>query len=274
MGESWRYYAEPMSPRAQVCVPPPTGAVLCCAVLRCAALCCAVLRCAALCCAVLRCAALCCAPVYQHQGRSEEAVARCERALEQQGEMDKAGRTCSIYREMASIEQARGRLDKATEHLLQAHAIALRQSPGGAEGARVAHSLALAYSTAAEPHHNDSAVHYFEESLSAYRSVVGPEDAMTLSVLDDYSCFLLQTGQQERSVGLQREALALKRSTFGDLSAEVAQALQLIAGVEMTQGYIKKAHRTMSQTDGSRGGFFRQSRELGFLQCVAEGADP
>ena len=43
----------------------------------------------------------------------------------------------------------------------------------------------------------DSAAHYFEESLSAYRSVVGPEDATTLAVLDDYSRFLLQTGQQE-----------------------------------------------------------------------------
>ncbi|XP_031420274.1 tetratricopeptide repeat protein 23 [Clupea harengus] len=185
--------------------------------------------------------------VYQRQGRSEEALARCQRVLELQEETGKAGRTCSIYRDMATIEQAKGRLDKATEHLLQAHAISLSQSPGGVEGAHIAHSLALAYSIAAEPNHNDSAAHYFEESLSAYRSVVGPEDATTLAVLDDYSRFLLQTGQQERSVALQRESLALKRNTFGDLSTEVAETLQLIGGVEMTQGQMKQAHRTMSK---------------------------
>ncbi|XP_041965930.1 tetratricopeptide repeat protein 23 [Alosa sapidissima] len=185
--------------------------------------------------------------VYQRQGRSGEALAQCQRALELQEEMGEAGRSCSIHRDMAAIEQARGRLDKAIEHLLQAHAIALSQSPEGMEGAHVAHSLALAYSSAAEPHHNDSAAHYFEESLSVYRSVTGPEDATTLTVLDDYCRFLLQTGQQERSVALQRESLALKRSAFGDLSTEVAETLQLIGGVEMTQGQMKQAHKTMSK---------------------------
>lgn len=38
--------------------------------------------------------------------------------------------------------------------LLQAHSIALSQSPGGLEGAQIAHSLALAYSSTSEPHHN------------------------------------------------------------------------------------------------------------------------
>ena len=51
----------------------------------------------------------------------------------------------------------------------------------------------------------------------------------------------------QRSVALQRESLALKRNTFGDLSTEVAETLQLIGGVEMTQGQMKQAHRTMSK---------------------------
>ncbi|XP_063053551.1 tetratricopeptide repeat protein 23 [Engraulis encrasicolus] len=189
--------------------------------------------------------------VYQREGRLEDALGVCEGMLEQQHEdgddEEEASRSCSIYTDMAAIEKSRGRLDKAIGHLLQAHAIAVRQSPGGVQGAHVAHSLALAYSTAAEPHHQDSAAHYFEESLSAYRSTVGPADAMTLSVLNDYSHFLLQTEQQERSVSLQREAVSLKRRVFGDLSAEVAQALMLIGGVEMTQGHIRHAHKTLSQ---------------------------
>lgn len=48
---------------------------------------------------------------------------------------------------------------------------------------------------------------------------------------------------------MQRESLALKRSTFGDLSAEVAETLQLIGGVEMTQGHMKQAHKTLSKVN-------------------------
>lgn len=43
--------------------------------------------------------------------------------------------------------------------LLQAHSIALSQSPGGLEGAQIAHSLALAYSSTSEPHHNGNRMH-------------------------------------------------------------------------------------------------------------------
>ena len=44
---------------------------------------------------------------------------------------------------------------------------------------------------------------------------------------------------------LQRASLPLKRAAFGDLSPEVAGTLQLIGGVEMTQGQVRQAHRSM-----------------------------
>ncbi|XP_030621190.1 tetratricopeptide repeat protein 23 [Chanos chanos] len=186
--------------------------------------------------------------VYHRQGRPEEALRQCEKALELLQGGGEPGQTCAVYREMAAIEQAQGHLDRAIECLLQAHSIALSQDAGGLEGAHIAHSLALAYSTAAEPHHTvDSAVHYFEESVNAYRNALGPEDAQTLSVQDDYSRFLLLNGQHERVVEIQRESLALKRKTFGDLSAELADTLQLIGGVEMTQGQMRQAYRTMKK---------------------------
>ncbi|CAB1323216.1 unnamed protein product [Coregonus sp. 'balchen'] len=174
--------------------------------------------------------------VYQRQGRSEEALGQCESSLQLLEDWARPGQACSVYKDMAAIEQAQGRLDRAIEHLSKAHAIALSQSPGGLDGAHIAHSLALAYSTVAEPHHNDSAAHYYEESLSTYRSSLGPQATVTLNLQDDYCRFLLLTGQQERCVEIQRESLALKRETFGDLSPEVADTLQLIGGVEMTQG--------------------------------------
>lgn len=51
----------------------------------------------------------------------------------------------------------------------------------------------------------------------------------------------------QRCVEIQRAYLAIKRSTFGDLSAEVADTLQLIGSVEMTEGRMKQAHRTMTK---------------------------
>ncbi|XP_028814247.1 tetratricopeptide repeat protein 23 [Denticeps clupeoides] len=185
--------------------------------------------------------------VYQRQGQAEEALAQCERALELLERAGKEDKLCAVYTDMAAIHQAKGFLDKAIVSLQQAHAFALSQGPGGLEGAHVAHSLALACSSAADPHHNDSAAHYFEESLSAYRTVVGAQDAKTLAVQDDYCRFLLQTNQHERCVEIQKESLPLKRNTFGDLSAEVADTLQLIGGVEMTQGLMKQSHKTMKK---------------------------
>ncbi|KAL1256821.1 hypothetical protein QQF64_012366 [Cirrhinus molitorella] len=187
------------------------------------------------------------ARVYQRQGRSENALSQCERALELLQEGAQLSRICCVYRNMAAIEQAQGKLDRAIEHLLQAHSIALSQSPGGLEGAQIAHSLALAYSSTSEPHHNDSAARFFEESISAYRSALGLQDTLTLSAQDDFSHFLLLAGQQERCAEIQRESLAYKKSTFGELSAEVAEALQLIGGVEMTQGQMRHAHRTLKK---------------------------
>lgn len=51
----------------------------------------------------------------------------------------------------------------------------------------------------------------------------------------------------QRCLEIQRASLSPKRSAFGDLSAEVADTLQLIGSVEMTEGRIRQAHRTMAK---------------------------
>lgn len=51
----------------------------------------------------------------------------------------------------------------------------------------------------------------------------------------------------QRCVEIQRASLASKRSTFGDLSAEVADTLQLIGSLEMSGGSLKQAHRTLTK---------------------------
>lgn len=55
-------------------------------------------------------------------------------------------------------------------------------------------------------------------------------------------CVLFQTCEE-----IQRASLATKRSAFGDLSTEVADTLQLIGSLEMSEGRAKLAHRTMTK---------------------------
>ncbi|CAL8355613.1 unnamed protein product [Lota lota] len=188
--------------------------------------------------------------LYQRQGRPQEALAQCERCLQLLGDLGDLGETCSTYRDMAAIEQARGSLDRAIEHLTKAHAIAVSRSPGGPDRALISHRLAMVHSSSsssssAEPRHNESAAHYFEESLAVYRDTAGTQDPTFLTVQDDYCRFLLINGQKERCVEVQKASLAPKRCVFGEWSEEVADSLQLIGGVQMTQGLIRPAHRTL-----------------------------
>ncbi|XP_035497243.1 tetratricopeptide repeat protein 23 [Scophthalmus maximus] len=185
--------------------------------------------------------------VFKRQNRLEEALNQCERSLQLLEGRDQPDKTCSVYRDMAAIEHDKGHSDRALEHLSKAHAIAMSHSPGELEAAQISHSLALILSAAEEPHHNESAGHHFEQSLSAYKNSVGPLDRAFLAAQDDFCRFLLLNGQQERCVEIQRASLPLKRSTFGDLSAEVADTLQLIGSVEMSEGRMTQAHRTMKK---------------------------
>ncbi|XP_019934512.2 tetratricopeptide repeat protein 23 [Paralichthys olivaceus] len=185
--------------------------------------------------------------VYKRQNRPDEALNQCEKSLQLLKDCDKPDKTSSVYRDMAAIEQDKGHMDQAIEHLSKAHAIAMRHSPGELEEAQISHSLALIHSAAAEPHHNESAGHYFEQSLSAYKNSVGPQDPAFLTAQDDFCRFLLLNDQQKRCVEIQRTSLTPKRSTFGGLSAEVADTLQLIGSVEMSEGRMMQAHRTMTK---------------------------
>ncbi|XP_053282317.1 tetratricopeptide repeat protein 23 [Pleuronectes platessa] len=185
--------------------------------------------------------------VYKRQNRPDEALNQCEKSLQLLKDGDKPDKTCSVYRDMAAIEQDKGHMDQTIEHLSKAHAIAMRHSPGALEEAQISHSLALIHSAAAEPHHNESAGQYFEQSLSAYKNSVGPQDPAFLTAQDHFCRFLLLNDQQERCVEIQRTSLTPKRFAFGDLSAEVADTLQLIGSVEMSEGRMTQAHRTMKK---------------------------
>ncbi|KAK2917882.1 tetratricopeptide repeat protein 23 isoform X1 [Channa argus] len=185
--------------------------------------------------------------VYKRLNRPEEALSQCEKSLQVLKDCDRPEKTCSVYRDMGAIEHDKGDLHRAIEHLSKAHAIAMSHNPEELERAQISHSLALILSGTAEAHHSDSAGHYFEQCLSGYKNSVGQQDPAFLIAQDDFCRFLLVKGQQERCVEIQKASLASKSSTFGELSAEVADTLQLIGSVEMTKGKMKQAHRTMTK---------------------------
>nr|XP_015199202.1 PREDICTED: tetratricopeptide repeat protein 23 [Lepisosteus oculatus] len=183
------------------------------------------------------------------QGQPAAALCQCQRALRvlQAAGREASWEACSVYREMAAIEQAGGNVDGAIQHLLQAHSVSLSVCPGSVEEAGAAHSLALAYSRTGESEHSDSAVRFFEQSLSSYRRTLGPEHSLLLSAQDDYCHFLLISGQRESAVKMLKESLPLKESTFGHLSAEVAETYWLLGEAEVSQGQIRRAYRTLKK---------------------------
>ncbi|XP_055011932.1 tetratricopeptide repeat protein 23 isoform X2 [Boleophthalmus pectinirostris] len=186
--------------------------------------------------------------VYRRQGKPKEALSQCERSLQLLRDMNQEDMTWSVYRDMSHIQEDQGNVDTAIDLMSKAHSIALtRTPPRQREGAGLSHRLALLMSTSANSQHNESAGDYFEQSLSLYRSSAGERDLSYLSAQDDYCRYLLLRGQHEKCVELQRASLSSKRAQFGELSAGVADTLQLIASVEMSKGELSQAYRSMSQ---------------------------
>lgn len=60
--------------------------------------------------------------VYKKQNRPEDALSQCESSLRLLADSGQPEKTCSVYRDMAAIEQDRGRVDRAIEHLSKARA--------------------------------------------------------------------------------------------------------------------------------------------------------
>uniref|UniRef100_H3DPI0 Tetratricopeptide repeat domain 23 n=1 Tax=Tetraodon nigroviridis TaxID=99883 RepID=H3DPI0_TETNG len=186
--------------------------------------------------------------VYQSQKRPDKALGQCEKSLQRLRGCGQPEKMISVYRNMAAAEQDRGCWDRALEHLSEAHAIAVSHCPEELVGAEVSHSMALILAAAPEPQSgSESAGQHFERSLNAYKKLAGLQDPAFLTVQDDFCRFLLLSGQQEKCLVIQRSSVAPKKSTFGDVSVKVADTLELIGSLEMTQGCLKQAHRTMTE---------------------------
>lgn len=58
--------------------------------------------------------------VYKTQNRPDKALGQCEKSLQLLGGCGRPEGMISVYRDMAAVEQDRGRSDRAVEHLTKA----------------------------------------------------------------------------------------------------------------------------------------------------------
>ncbi|XP_039629198.1 tetratricopeptide repeat protein 23-like isoform X2 [Polypterus senegalus] len=188
------------------------------------------------------------ARLYQKRGKQSESLSYYEKALELTEDCEvECHRRTALYKEMAVLEQENGNLHRAVEHLQQAYDIALSQSATGTEAADIAHCLAKVCSASTEPSHKGRASQFFEESLKSYKCILGAENSKYLVVQDDFCHFLISTGEAENAAKILKRSLETKKSTFGELSTEVAETYQLLGAVERSLGLQKKAYISLNK---------------------------
>lgn len=150
-----------------------------------------------------------------------------------------------IYQDMGRLEQSKrehANQDRATEHFLQAHSIAVARYSGQSEEvAETALALALAYSESATAEAETAAEQYLNESLGIRQVLFGPHHAKTISTQDDLCRLLIRTDRTDEAVSLLKTLITSKTATFGDLSAEVGEAYKLYGSILMSQGQLEKA---------------------------------
>uniref|UniRef100_H3ALG0 Tetratricopeptide repeat domain 23 n=1 Tax=Latimeria chalumnae TaxID=7897 RepID=H3ALG0_LATCH len=189
------------------------------------------------------------ARLYQKQKRTAEAISNYQQALSLlQSELEeKCTERITVLRDMATAEQVQGDHESAIQHLLQAHSILLSKDPSREETAEIAHSLAQAYAASKKEGVNGVIEKYYEDSVSGYKEVLGLENSKCLAVLDDYCQFLILIGKHKQAAVLLLDSLESKKSTFGELSAEVAETYRLLGGIELAQGDQKRAHHKLKK---------------------------
>ncbi|XP_041110615.1 tetratricopeptide repeat protein 23-like [Polyodon spathula] len=151
-----------------------------------------------------------------------------------------------IYQEMAKAEQMRVRHEEAIEHLLQAYSMAVALfKKDSTEAAQAALVLATGYVAAGKKEYNKAAEQYFNESISTYQSVLGPENPQTMYSVDGYSNWLIQTGRQEESYELLRSTLQSRKEAFGDYSDSMAETYSVMGSIALAGGEVKKAYKLL-----------------------------
>ncbi|XP_069483203.1 tetratricopeptide repeat protein 23-like [Ambystoma mexicanum] len=183
-------------------------------------------------------------------------------------EGDSTPELVTIYQEMAKAEQSRSKHDRAIEHLLQAHSIAIAlYNKASVEAAEAGLLLAKAY--AVSGNYDDAAEMYFAESLRAYQAALGPDESETLNTLVEYSKWLVQIGRNQEAYKLMNSTCSSHLKTSGDFSETVAEVFHLMGTICLAESKMQKAYKLLKKcleiqtaVYGSQHKKTRQTQEL------------
>ncbi|XP_043926134.1 tetratricopeptide repeat protein 23-like [Protopterus annectens] len=154
----------------------------------------------------------------------------------------------SIYHDMAKAEQMRGKHDKSIEHLLQAHSVAVAlYTKLSVEAAQTALQLAKGYAAPGRVQYFQPAEMYFQDSINAYQTALGADSPQYFSAVDDFSIWLIQTGNKEEAFDYLKKSLKTRLEVFGDFSENVAETYYKLGSISMADGDVKKASKFLKK---------------------------
>ncbi|XP_077203060.1 tetratricopeptide repeat protein 23-like isoform X2 [Paroedura picta] len=162
------------------------------------------------------------------------------------GEM--APELIDLYQEIAHTEQVKNNHNKAIGYLLLAYCVALTvHTKSSAEAASTALLLGKAYAATGEQTHAEAAEMYFNESLVAFKAVLGSDHPQTINALEDFSKWLVHVGKREQAYDLLQDSFMAQPDVCRDFSAKAAEKFYIMGGICLAEKKVKEGYQWLSK---------------------------
>nr|XP_033788944.1 tetratricopeptide repeat protein 23-like isoform X2 [Geotrypetes seraphini] len=154
----------------------------------------------------------------------------------------------NLYQDIAKAEQLRKMPEKAIEHLLQAHSIAVAlYKKESIEAAQTGILLARAHAASEIFQNIQAAEMYFVESVYAYRMTRGPDDSHTLNTIVEFSKWLIQVGKKQEAYDLLNDSFKCEEDIDLDFSEKKAEIRHLMGSICLAEGKLQKAYKLLKK---------------------------
>ncbi|XP_067401766.1 tetratricopeptide repeat protein 23-like [Emydura macquarii macquarii] len=163
-------------------------------------------------------------------------------------EGDMAPELINLYQKIAQSEQLKKNHERAIRYLLQAHSICVAlHKKCSVEAAQTGLLLGKAYAATGEQQHIEAAETYFTESLTAYQAVLGAEDSLTLTAVEEFSKWLVHVGKKQKAYRLLKDSLKSIIDTYGDFSEKAAETYHIMGSICLAEGKMREAYQLFNK---------------------------
>jgi tetratricopeptide (TPR) repeat protein len=178
-------------------------------------------------------------------GRLGDALASCERALAEFGQLDgEEQNTARTLGNLGTVQRRLGRLDEARAAFTRALAM-FEQMEG--EEQHVAHTLSILGEMQREAGQFEDALGHFERALAIKQRVYGKSHPEVANTLDDLGLVHGDLGQFEQALGDFKLALAIKEQAYGKDHPSVARTLDHLGILQSNLGRFEEAFASQSR---------------------------